>query len=480
MRYDEDDKLIKEALETIKTPKYDFTQEVRNKIKAAPLAQPYKAVHKRYKKTKFILIAGVVGLLSITVLGSTVTSFNRLLGLISPEIAAILRPVESIETTRDRADDEIVDNVEEIDNAHVNKVSQKAEGIEVKPLAVVNDNEMLRVYLTMQDLKEDRLDETMSIYDYFVDGTTINNCQVIDYDAATKTAILCLQGNGGEKLKQRDVQIRIESFLTDMKEIEGLDTKIDLSEVSLQNATTRLYRDHTSGGGGTGNLWNEIEAQGYIEILKVANQNIAVPGIEAMSISNIGFVDHKLHIQTKWNEEHIDSHGDFYLADEAGNKVEVLENNIYFGTDESNNIQYGSNYVEYILDISPEEIDGLKLMGNFVEWGNFIQGDWQVEVDLTAGLQTINLPCDLQMKNWHIEEVEVSPLGITLIGRGKYNNQEELEACIKLKNGKVKNFSSIMTSNQFGKVSMKLGVEIPLDINEIAEVEINDSVIRIN
>lgn len=485
MRYDKNEKAIKEALKTIKTPEHDFTQEVKSKISATSLAQPYKAATGRYKKARFILIAGMVGLLSITVLGSTVTSFNRLLAIISPEIAALLRPAKIIEASSERDDDEAVNHVQESNNIGENSSNvamNKAEGIEVKPLAAVNDNEMLLVYLTMQDLTEDRLDETVSIYDYFVEGTTINNCQVIDYDAATKTAILCLKGNGGKKLKASNIQIDIKSFLTHKKTFEGVATNIDLSQIPKvsQDATTNLYHDQTSGGGGTGELWNEMEEQGYVEVLKAANQEITVPGIEAMKISNIGFINNKLHIQTKWDEENIDSHGDFYLADQKGNKVEVVENNIYFGVDEKHNTQYGSNYVEYILDISPEKIKGLKLMGNFVEWDALVEGDWQVDVDLTSGLQTINVPCDLQMENWHMEEAEISPLGITLIGKGKFNKQEGFKASIKLKNGEVKKFDNIMTSNQFGEVTMKLGVEIPLDMDEITAIEINEHVIQVN
>lgn len=471
MRYDEDEKAIKEALETIKIPEHDFTQDIKDKINHNSLDISYKVVHKQYKKARLMLIVGIVGILSITVLGGTLTSFNRLLGIISPEIAAILRPISN--------DKENVD-VSGMDNS--NMVLKKAEGIEVRPLAVVNDNDMLLVYLTMQDLIEDRLDETMSIYDYFVEGTTINNCQVIDYDPVTKTAILRLQGNGGSKLERSSIQVVIKSFLSHKKELKALEINMDLSQISnlSQDDTTKLLKEESSGGGGSGDMWNEIEEKGYIEVLKVANKSIEVPGIRVMTISNIGFVDNKLHIQTKWDENDKDSHGYFYLVDQEGNKVEVAENNFYFSADERNNIQFGSNYVEYILDINPESIDGLKLMGYFVEWGKLVEGDWRVDVDLTSELQIMNLPYNLQMEDWCIEEIEVSPLGVTLIGEGKCKKQEELEASVKLKNGEVKTFDNIMTSNQFGKVTMKLGMEIPLAIDEITEIEINHHVININ
>ncbi len=479
MRYDEKELSIREALETIRTPEYDFTQDVKRKINSA---SPHKVVYKRYKKARFILIAGIVGLLSITVLGGTLTSFNRLLALISPEIAAILKPINKSEEEGQIHSDEVVDEMQNIEinsKEHSNGGTEKAKGIEIKPLAVVNDHDMLVVYLTMQDLTGNRLDETMSIYDYFVEGTTINNCQVIDYEPTTKTAILRLQGNGGSELEKDKIRICIKSFLSHKQEVDSVETNIGLSKLPhlREVDSAKLFRDFTSGGGGTGELWNEIENKGYIGILKVANKNISVSGIKGMTISNIGFVDNKLHIQTKWSENNGDNNGYFYLVDKAGDKVDVLENNFYFGVDESNNIQFGGNYIEYILDISPEEIGDLELRGYFVEWDELVEGGWQVIVDLNTDLQIITLPCDIQIESWSIEEIEVSPLGVTLIGEGIGKRPEVIDVSIKLKNGEVKTFDNVMTSNQLGKVSMKLGLEIPLDMDEVMQVEINHNVI---
>nr|WP_302597264.1 hypothetical protein [uncultured Cellulosilyticum sp.] len=43
---------------------------------------------------------------------------------------------------------------------------------------------------------------------------------------------------------------------------------------------------------------------------------------------------------------------------------------------------------------------------------------------MTAGPQTNNVPCNIQVENWHIEEAEVSPLGVTLMGKGKFNKRK--------------------------------------------------------
>ncbi|MEG0152577.1 MAG: hypothetical protein RR744_05280 [Cellulosilyticaceae bacterium] len=56
---------------------------------------------------------------------------------------------------------------------------------------------MVIVYLIIQDLKQDRINETLSIGEYFVEGGTIHNAQVIDYDKGSKTAIVQVTTQGG-------------------------------------------------------------------------------------------------------------------------------------------------------------------------------------------------------------------------------------------------------------------------------------------
>lgn len=90
-------------------------------------------------------------------------------------------------------------------------------GIKMEVVAAMNDDEMVVVYSTMQDLIDDRIDETLDIYDHFFSGARKFNIQVVDYDESTKTATLRMQANGGKKLSGKKVRFRIDSFLSDKK-----------------------------------------------------------------------------------------------------------------------------------------------------------------------------------------------------------------------------------------------------------------------
>jgi hypothetical protein len=57
-------------------------------------------------------------------------------------------------------------------------------------VAAMNDDEMAVIYVTMQDLTGNRIDESLDIYDYSLSSAHIFNSQLVHYDKATKTATL--------------------------------------------------------------------------------------------------------------------------------------------------------------------------------------------------------------------------------------------------------------------------------------------------
>lgn len=480
MRYDENEKIIKDALGTIVTPHYDFKKEVRNKI----ITKQQPRITR--KKRNIGLIATVIVILSVTVLASTIPSISRLVSIISPEMAVFLQPIH--EKSKAEITPKIEIKPEEGVLAEQESGKSKetlgaiSEGIEIKPLAVVNDDDMMIIYLTIQDLIGDRINEVLSVQEYFVEGGTINNCQLIDYDKESRTAIVQLTTQGGEKLNNTSIELEIKSLLTGRKELEQLPIDIDLSEIIEISDSQAVWmsRADTMGGGGTGEAWNILEEAGRIKVLKPNQMQLDIPEIEGVIISNIGFIDRKLHIQTKWETNDKDRHGYFYLADKEGKKIKKKENNFYFGVDENDTIQFGREYIEYILEISKEQVKDTKLQGYFAEDGEVIEGKWNIEIDLNAVGKIIRIPCDIQEETWQIKEVILSPLGVTLKGEGEGTETEKIECHIKLKSGEVEQFDSVSTSNQSGDIIMKFTTQIPIDISEIIAIQVNENIIKLN
>ena len=163
MKYDNDEQIIKAKLSTIKTPEYDIATEVNKKLE-----QKSSIINKK-KPLRIAMLTCACLMLSVGVLAATVRSFNRIGSKVSPEIAPILQPIEMISE----------------DN-----------GIKMEVVAAYNDNEMAVIYLTMQDLTEDRIDESLNLYNYTLSEGALFNSQIIDYDEETKTATLRIQANG--------------------------------------------------------------------------------------------------------------------------------------------------------------------------------------------------------------------------------------------------------------------------------------------
>jgi len=93
----------------------------------------------------------------------------------------------------------------------INQVSEY-DGIKMEIVAAVNDDEMAVVDLTITDLTNQRIDKPLDIYDFFITGANMFNCQVIDYDETIKTAILRMLANGGKKLNGKKLDIDMYSI----------------------------------------------------------------------------------------------------------------------------------------------------------------------------------------------------------------------------------------------------------------------------
>lgn len=98
--------------------------------------------------------------------------------------------------------------------------------------------------------------------------------------------------------------------------------------------------------------------------------------VDGISLTGIGYIDGKLHIQTAVREpSDNDNHGFFYLKDGNGNRVEHIYSFSFSNQyEQPGRIDYGN----YVFDIPQDEIGGYSLYGNFVTAGLKVEGNWRV------------------------------------------------------------------------------------------------------
>ncbi|MHA7743560.1 DUF4179 domain-containing protein [Priestia aryabhattai] len=438
---------LKEELEQIEIPK-ELHMRAKLGVEKAKSEQPRRT----FKKAIVFPAAAVLFLIGSAGVGAaTFPSFNHLLSLVSPDIALFLQPIET--TSEDK-------------------------GIKMKVVGAMNDDEMAVIYVTMQDLTGNRLDKTLDLYDYTLTDGHMFNSQIVNYDKDTNTATLRIQANGGTNFNNKKIKLRISSFLSQRYKHEGIKIDTDLSELKNKNVDTiSLSTDSTSGGGGE--ITDQLDTGESIEILKPNETILSLPKIKFMHVSNIGFVNGQLHVQTKWSDEDIDSHGDFYLVDPSGKKINAASK-VYYGVDKSGKTVYGNNYVEYIFNANNEDFSKLKLMGDLVSNGNFTKGNWSTTFKLHSVENEKSVSFNEDFGSWKATKMTLSSLGVTLYGKGHFKDTDNIKMSVKMNNGSSQSLESLQNFSDNKSVKAKFLSSSPLDLSNIKAINVNGTHIKVS
>ncbi len=431
-----------------------------------------------------LVIAAAVCLciaLAIPVMAATIPSFNHLVSLVSPQIAQKLQPIELVSVSN---------------------------GIKMEVVAAMNDDDTAVVYLTMQDLTGNRIDESMNLLDGFsISGANMLTSEIVDFDAKTKTATLRLMGSGGDKLEGQKVTVHVNSFMSGKHVYREVDPGVDLTAllqdpettalaintppvgggelypsgdgarwtVSLPQAPETTVFDMNNSPGGGGELYPILREQGTIEVLKKDALRIPLPGINFAEISNIGRVDGRLHVQVRWSRDGVENHGYLYLTDAAGNIIypsNVSLNHKAEGT---------SKYEENIFELDKMDLARFKLKGFFVAYDRQIEGNWQTTFTIEAVTKAQEAACNIEAGSMKITRVAISPLGITVMGSGKPHGADTSDnlaiAAIMTDGSRVDDFNTTNTLNENGKITIKYMPGSPLDVKNVGAVDINGTTI---
>lgn len=430
---------IKKELKKIEIP-----TELHERAKLGVIKAKSDKPKRKLKRLAIPLVASAFLVFSAGVGAAYIPSFNNMLAIVSPEIALMLQPIE---------------------------ISDENKGIKMEVVAAMNDNEMAVVYVTLQDLTGDRVDETLDLYDYSLSGAHMHNSKVVDFDETTNTATLRIQANGGENLNDKKVNFHISSFLSDKRRFEPK-INANLSEIiSIPSNTIPLDMNNIPGGGG--DLFLKLKDQGIIQVLKPNDMNIQLPEVDFMNISNWGLVDDRLHIQVRWIGDDIDNHGQFYFIDDLGN--EIRPSSISYGIDEVGHTNYGHEYTEFIFDKDSVDFKEQELLGEFVSNGNYTIGSWSTTFEIKSAQKEINRDFKKDFGTWSAKTISISPLGITLYGNGKFNESQNIEVSAKMNDNSVQVFDSMFTFNDNEEIIAKFVSSLPLDPSQVKKIKINDT-----
>ncbi|MHC1723593.1 MAG: hypothetical protein AB9836_10355 [Aminipila sp.] len=320
--------------------KADKEEVCKNKV-TLPLRRPV-----------LILCALLICLFTaIPVLAANVSSIYELMYLVSPSVAQSFVPVQK---------------------------SCVSNGIEMQVVSAYIHGDTAEIYITMQDLEGNRIDETTDLNDSYslrIPFDSSANCQLVGYDEATKTAtfLISITEWGNKKIAGDKLTFSVNEFLSHKQEYSNVLIKEDLSDIKNSSESQNVSLTGWSGQ----NTEKYISDSESVKVLKSSEpMNFPVSGID---FTGIGYIDGSLHVQTSViNNLKKDNHGFFQLKDKKGNVVECDYNVGFVENADNNRIDYD----EYVFNIPKAEIQKYSLYGDFVTSGMFTEGKWTVTFPL--------------------------------------------------------------------------------------------------
>ncbi|OMF61358.1 DUF4179 domain-containing protein [Paenibacillus sp. FSL R5-0766] len=380
---------------------------------SAPSAQTKKSMNKRkrYRKAIYIPVTAALSLCLVTGAAASVGIIDlpSILHFLGADRIGILQPVHQV---------------------------SEDQGIRMEVIGAVRDGDTTEIYVSLSDLTGQRIDETLDVYDYRVTGGNANNAQIIHYDEANKTAIVRFLIQG--KVSKNRITVQINTLMSGTSLQDGYNVQVDWEQLLHEkqiNSYDILDRDRISGWGG------EIDIQMETDPIPVLHQdvtNIPVEGINWVHISNMGFVDGKLHIQINPDNEIGEyNHGYFYFTDEQGQKLDIPQYSISYGRYMKNGVDIGGDYIEYVYNLSSvDELDKLRLQGSFTSISEVVRGNWKTTFNLSQNGLSKTGNVQLDANGASLENVTLSSVGVTLTGEALSKiRMEDLSIEVHLKDG---------------------------------------------
>lgn len=252
------------------------------------------------------------------------------------------------------------------------QMSCEDNGIRMEVISAYIHGDTAEIYIAMQDLTGDRIDQTIDLFDSCNINTPFDNvghCETVSYDEKTKTAtfLINISNMNKKKMKGDKITFSVGQFLSHKQIFEGLPLEISTDKINLNPETQSIKASLLRGC--------SKEERKYTEILKPSKNGYSP--VEGVTITGMGFIDNKLHIQVYYENIHkTDNHGYIYLKDKKGN---TISDTLIDFWDKNRN----GNYYEHIFDVSPRDINnGYTFYGDFYTCNSLTKGDWEVTFPL--------------------------------------------------------------------------------------------------
>jgi len=438
-KYDPDELLIMNALNSVYTQEFDILEGVEAKMKK-----------RGFMKRGFVAAFIAASLIGTTAVAAQIMgSFDRLEGIIGQNEAAILTPVQI--TTCDAEQTVIYD------------------GIRAEVVAVGVFGNIVDVYFTLEDMVANRLDGEFIIhpglrpldYENFPMGATMGSSgqpEIIHRDENGKVTLHARYTFGASVTGQQLVFSTFDIRYDLIDEVRPVDISLEDFASEAPSVLFQVESDDPWGTSmwGTG-IFVENE-EGFLDLRanyqeKIRDEGILIlaPGELDMSfgvegikayISSIGVVDGRLHVQLRHpdyltirNEQNWEGSASVHLI-RGGLDAPIASRSFdweadivsrpylaaRFNTAQDGSFSWwegGASYEEFIFDIDLADIHEYTLVVSHFSNGN-MNLSWDVVLDLNDHYRELEreIEINISVGSNVLTQVNVNPFGLLLMGEG--------------------------------------------------------------
>lgn len=314
------------------------------------------------RRTAAVVLAFVLCLMITTsALAANVPEFNSWLYTIAPDIALYFRPV---------------------------RMADENNGVRMEVEAIRVSGRQAQIYVTVTDLEGGRLDETIDLFDSYgldIPGDTSAYCTLERYDPDSNSATFLIRYSSEQAISQDKITFVIRKMLTQKKHSAAHIYPQDYGPYE-GDAESFLPGDRVRGAGiSTGaaeesgltfdnpEVWLEFCSQQPV----LKPESISVELTEGVRLTGIGYVDGMLHIQLHYDNIVVTDNNGYMELESSGGIVPGYMSISFW--DEAGT----GSYEDYIFDVSPDQLPGLRMIGRFVTCKMLVEGPWSVTFPVT-------------------------------------------------------------------------------------------------
>lgn len=316
--------------------------------------------------------------------------------------------------------------IEPLDEVRDDPLSIQSEydGIIIKLISAINDENALRIFMTITDTKGDRLGEDLDFTSWGLNMGHGGNSSIVDYNHETKTATIMITSLGNKH--KGKATLTLKGLSTGRELLEDLPEKsINISNL-LEGHTPEIIQQSEvwkrGGGGYNHKIYEESR------LLKTDEMDIKFDNVDMFSISNMGFVDGLFHIQMKAMLKDVALVDGYYINAKLVNaENEIIydsTSNINFINDkkyayESNMKEPHHEYSEIIYEglTEPEQLKDLSLVIDYMKSPKITEGDWEFSFIVPKKITTefkVDRNILINGEKLRIDMVSLSPIGVTI------------------------------------------------------------------